>query len=115
MQTMGEIHYSLQLQQFAFVADFYVLPVSGCEIILGATWLKTLGDILWNFDKMLMKFTVEGVDYQLQGELDPQTSMVSCKAMTRLLWKEKEAMMVQVLPGFQTLHVLIQYLLKFKL
>lgn len=94
MQTLGELHYSLQLQQFDFAVDFYVLPVSGCEIVLGACWLKTLGDIAWNFDKMLMRFNVEGVDYQLQGELDPKTSMVSCKAMTRLLRKEKDAMMV---------------------
>lgn len=98
MQTMGEVYHLLQLQKFEFNADFYVLPISGCEVVLGASWLRTLGDILWNFDKLLMKFTVEGAAYQLQGELDPQTSMVSCKAMKRLLRKEKEAMMVQVVP-----------------
>lgn len=44
-----------------------------------------------------MKFQVNGSTYQLQGKLQSQTSMVSCKAMTRLLRKEKEAMMIQIL------------------
>lgn len=98
MRTQGEVTVRLQLQQYDFSAEFYILSISGCEIILGASWLKSLGDILWNFDSMLMKFTAMGREYQLQGELEPHTTVVICKAMTKLLRKEREAVMVQVTP-----------------
>lgn len=47
---------------------------------------------------MTMKFEVNGKEYQLQGELDSQTTIVSCKAMSTLLRKEKVVVMVQVSP-----------------
>lgn len=85
MQTHGEAHLELQLQDFKFAADYYVLPLTGCEIVLGTNWLKTLGDIVWNFEFMQMKFGVNGVLYQLQGDhllsylqLDTMTTKLSC-------------------------------------
>lgn len=79
-----------------FSTNFYVLQVSGCEVVLGAIWLKTLGDILWNFETMRMRFAFQGMVYSLQGLTEPQTSIVSCKTMHKLLKKEKEAVLVQV-------------------
>lgn len=98
MKTQGEVNVPLQLQQYDFSADFYILPISGCEVILGASWLKSLGDILWNFDSMTMKFNVSDKEYHLQGELQQHTTVVSCKTMTKLLRKEREAVMIQVAP-----------------
>lgn len=42
MKTRGDVIALLRLQQFEFLEDFYILPVSGCEIVLGASWLKSL-------------------------------------------------------------------------
>ncbi|XP_024196009.1 uncharacterized protein LOC112199191 [Rosa chinensis] len=98
MKTSGEAKIELQLQQFSFSDDFYILPVTGYEIVLGASWLRPLGDILWNFDTMRMKFCVHGFEYQLQGDTTATATVIGCKAMTRLLKKEKEAMLVQVQP-----------------
>ncbi|KAM5587861.1 hypothetical protein ABKV19_006351 [Rosa sericea] len=100
MKTQGEVQVNLQLQDFQFLADYYVLPVTGCEIVLGASWLRSLGDILWNFETMRMKFTVQGSEFQLQGETEAKAMVISCKAMTRLLRKEREAMLVQMQPTF---------------
>lgn len=58
MQTKGEVKVEMQVQQFKFMDDFYILPVTGCEVVLGASWLRSLGDILWNFETMIMKFSV---------------------------------------------------------
>lgn len=71
-----------------------MLPVTRCEVVLGASWLRSLGDLLWNFETMKMRFWVEGQEYQLQGETRTSAAVISCKAMTRLLKKEREAMMV---------------------
>lgn len=39
-----------------FEADFLVLPLEGCQIILGIQWLILLGPILWNFNELKMEF-----------------------------------------------------------
>ncbi|KAM5551624.1 hypothetical protein ABKV19_026461 [Rosa sericea] len=103
MKTKGEVKVELRLQQFLFSDDFYVLPVTGCEVVLGAGWLRSLGDILWNFETMRMQFQVKDIAYQLQGETSTTATVISCKAMTKLLKKEREAMMIQVQPAHQGL------------
>ena len=37
-------------------ADFFVMPLRGCNIVLGFQWLVTLGLILWDFIDLTMKF-----------------------------------------------------------
>lgn len=32
-----------------YVSDVMILPLGGCEILLGFQWLATLGCIKWNF------------------------------------------------------------------
>lgn len=94
MQTKGEVTASLEMQGFVCTNDFYILPVTGCEVVLGATWLKTLGDILWNFETMKIKFMVSQQEFCLQGEQSVEVKAIGCKSMTRLLRKEREAMLI---------------------
>lgn len=57
VKTKGFLpQFKLSIQGYQFEGEFYILPVPGCEVVLGGAWLKTLGDILWNFDRMTMKF-----------------------------------------------------------
>lgn len=44
-----------------------VLPVKGCDLVLGIQWLLSLGAITWNFQLLTMKFKHKGHDYLLQG------------------------------------------------
>ena len=39
----------VKLQGYTFVVDLYILPLAGCDIVLGIQWLRTLGPILWDF------------------------------------------------------------------
>lgn len=98
MYTKGEVNLEIKLQQLTLKANFYVLPVSRCEVVMGASWLKTLGDIVWNFETMIMRFQLQGATYYLKGISTPQASLVSCKSMARLLKKEREAVLVKVQP-----------------
>ena len=43
-----EVTFNLQNSQF--LVDFYLIKLEGCDAILGAQWLSTLGPIVWNFD-----------------------------------------------------------------
>lgn len=36
----------------SFVVDFYLLLVSGAEVILGIQWLKTLGYVLMDYSNL---------------------------------------------------------------
>lgn len=44
----------VNIQGFQFHLNFFLLPVSGCDIVLGAEWLRSLGAILWDFSKLTM-------------------------------------------------------------
>ncbi|GJX76508.1 reverse transcriptase [Tanacetum coccineum] len=49
-----------KLQGVVFETDVMLLPLGGCEIVLGVQWLSTLGTIQWNFKDLVMKFLYEG-------------------------------------------------------
>ncbi|KAH7536734.1 hypothetical protein FEM48_Zijuj03G0018100 [Ziziphus jujuba var. spinosa] len=48
-------------------ADFYVLPVAACHAVLGVQWLVTLGPMEMDYRALTIKFTKDGMVYQLQG------------------------------------------------
>ena len=39
--------------------DVLILPLLGCDIVLGVEWLQTLGPILWDFNVLEMEFHIE--------------------------------------------------------
>ena len=36
----------LKIQEYNCATDFFLLPVMGCDVVLGAEWLESLGPIL---------------------------------------------------------------------
>jgi len=40
----------------AFAADFYALPLAGYDTVLGTHWMASLGPILWDFSALTMSF-----------------------------------------------------------
>jgi hypothetical protein len=47
----------VELQGWNFYVDIYILPLEGYGMVLGAQWLRGLGPILWDFEKLRMQFT----------------------------------------------------------
>ncbi|XP_026439743.1 uncharacterized protein LOC113338565 [Papaver somniferum] len=58
-----------------FVENLRLLPLGGCDIVLGADWFKTLGDVLFNFSKPSISFKYKGKKITLQG-VGKQTSLL---------------------------------------
>ena len=58
---------TLNLQNSQFLVDFYLIELEGCDAILEAQWLRTLGPIVWNFDTVEIGFTVGKNEVQLTG------------------------------------------------
>ena len=59
-----------------FRVDFYILPLDGCNIVLGIQWLRLLWPILWDFDHLTMEFQYGEVQCLLKGlQQGPQLSL----------------------------------------
>ena len=56
-----------ELQGLTLQTDFYVLPLQGCDVVLGVQWLKTLGQIVWDFRSLTMQFVFNESKVRLQG------------------------------------------------
>ncbi|KAJ8752504.1 hypothetical protein K2173_004792 [Erythroxylum novogranatense] len=52
----------ITIQGFTTWVDLYLLPLEGCDIVLGTCWLETMGPIIWDFSHLTMKFNFQGKD-----------------------------------------------------
>jgi hypothetical protein len=67
-----------------FVMEFFLLPMEGCEAVLGAQWLQMLGPIMWDFAKLHMKFTWKEREVELWGLTIPRNRFGDSKG----IWQE---------------------------
>ncbi|XP_026442759.1 uncharacterized protein LOC113342415 [Papaver somniferum] len=76
------------MQGYQFSEDFMLLPLGGCDMVLGADWLKRLGDVMFNFPKLSVSFIHHGQHITLQGITNsPSLLMISGSAVKRFLAK----------------------------
>ncbi|GKC88258.1 putative mitochondrial protein [Tanacetum coccineum] len=71
-----------KLQGVVFETDVMLLPLGGCEIVLGVQWLSTLGTIQWNFKDLVMKFLYEGQKVVLRGTHKSELAWLSGRHMS---------------------------------
>jgi len=62
-----------------------LLPLGGCDVVLGIQWLATLGTVKWNFMSLKMEFTHNGRHYVLGGLKAGKVQMVSPKKLAKAL------------------------------
>ena len=66
----------LRLKAFTVITDFYIIPLDGYDIVLGTQWLKTLGEIWWDFSKLIMRFTINNKEITLKGLSTPRNRVI---------------------------------------
>lgn len=76
---------TLTLQDVSITTDFFLIALEGCDIVLGAQWLRTLGPILWDFSQLSMKFSLNGSDYILKGETIDKPSILNPSKLRKAL------------------------------
>ncbi|KAK0583771.1 hypothetical protein LWI29_002762 [Acer saccharum] len=57
----------IRIQTFQTMVDLFALPLGGCDIVLGVSWLKSLGPILWDLNALTLQFQWESRTIQLTG------------------------------------------------
>ncbi|XP_061968341.1 uncharacterized protein LOC133691764 [Populus nigra] len=58
---------TLIIQGIAITANYYVLPVTACQVVLGVQWLETLGPIEMDFKKLTMSYKTHGEKHTFYG------------------------------------------------
>ena len=89
--------FSWTMQGHTFQASVLALPLDNYDLVLGIQWLVELGDIIWNFRRLQMKFQVGGKECFLQGDKVPSQDVtaISNEKLSRTLSKKGQIAMVQ--------------------
>nr|KYP59360.1 Transposon Ty3-I Gag-Pol polyprotein [Cajanus cajan] len=90
--------FSWFLQHNKFQADMMLIPLGCCDMVLGIEWLVTLGDIVWNFDKLKMEFVVDGKRHVLRGSSQNGIKIIKNQLMEKTLMNGVHLSMIQVYP-----------------
>ncbi|XP_026417103.1 uncharacterized protein LOC113312574 [Papaver somniferum] len=78
------------MQGHQFSASLRALPLGGCDIVLGADWLRKLGDVTFNFSLLSIYFVHQGTPITLQGTSSkPSLSLLSASSLKKFLKKPK--------------------------
>jgi hypothetical protein len=73
------------IQGNKFVADFFLLPLGGAEVVLGVPWLVCLGPILTDYTKLQMQFTYLGRPIELQADAPFKPKDISAPQVKRCI------------------------------
>ncbi|KAM2104973.1 hypothetical protein ACFX1R_015519 [Malus domestica] len=76
---------SIRIQNYVDVLDFFALPLGGCDIVLGVQWLRTLGPVLWDFERMVMQFVVGNTTFSISSPHSQEPQSISSLQMDKLL------------------------------
>ncbi|KAA8547400.1 hypothetical protein F0562_003736 [Nyssa sinensis] len=84
------------MQGTTFTANMRLLPLGGCDMVLGVQWLSTLGPVLWDFQNLKMEFTAFGKKHVLRGGATVEIQQVEVKAMEKLMQKKPQGIIAQL-------------------
>jgi len=74
----------------------FSIGMGGCDIVLGAYWLRNLGPILMDFKDLTMKFDQEGHQYKFQGITVGSPEVISSHCIEKMLKKGHSGVIVQL-------------------
>jgi hypothetical protein len=86
----------LQIGDYHLKSHMFSIDMGGCDIVLGADWLRTLGPILMDFKELTMQFDQEGHQYKFQGITVGSPEVISSHRMEKLLKKGHSGVISQL-------------------
>eukprot|EP00268_Persea_americana_P055677 TRINITY_DN6496_c0_g1_i5.p1 TRINITY_DN6496_c0_g1~~TRINITY_DN6496_c0_g1_i5.p1 ORF type:complete len:182 (-),score=20.15 TRINITY_DN6496_c0_g1_i5:3829-4374(-) len=90
------VNINLTIQGLLITTDFYLLSLGGCDAVLGAYWLCTLGPILWDFSNLWMKFTLNGTSYCFKEEKVQELSFMTGHDIKRIVKGHTRGLLLQL-------------------
>jgi hypothetical protein len=86
----------LHIGDYHLKYHMFAIDMGGCDIVLGADWLRTLGPILMDFEELTMQFNQEGHQYNIQGITTGSPEIISSHRMEKLLKKGHSGVISQL-------------------
>jgi hypothetical protein len=86
----------LQIDDYHLKSHMFAIDMGGCDIVLGADWLRTLGPILMDFKELTIQFNQEGHQYKFQGIIFGSPEVISSHRMEKLLKKGHSGVIAQL-------------------
>ena len=79
------------------------IPMDGDDVVICVQWLQSLGTMDFNFQKLFIKSSWEGKEYELNGITGKPSKVISSNGMTNLLKKGNQGIFAQLCSlDFQT-------------
>ncbi|XP_016463030.1 uncharacterized protein LOC107786107 [Nicotiana tabacum] len=75
---------SLTIQGSTLALDFHVLPLHGSDLVLGVSWLDTLGPVITNYRARLFEFNYKGQRYSWRGDPPIELQPVQLHSLCRM-------------------------------
>ncbi|KAM0019501.1 putative nucleotidyltransferase, Ribonuclease H [Helianthus debilis subsp. tardiflorus] len=75
---------AVTIQSHTVLVDFYVLPLQGWDVVLGVSWLSTLGRVLTDYAAGSFEFQLNGVRVVWQGDTGPLVQPIQFNGLRRL-------------------------------
>jgi len=89
-------------QGLEIVTDFHVLPIGGCQMVLGIDWLQTLDEMIVNFKERKVKIIKDSHSWELQGVSSNAMELVSAKAMEKTLYQSAKGWVLYICQQTET-------------
>ncbi|XP_038678483.1 uncharacterized protein LOC119979936 [Tripterygium wilfordii] len=80
-----------------FPVSGYIVPLGGCDLVLGIEWLQELGNICWNFQELTMAFIWQGKQCDLRGLHSQKEAVSSMQLMEKWRPRGKHGIWLQML------------------
>ncbi|XP_017438444.2 uncharacterized protein LOC108344526 [Vigna angularis] len=90
----------LKIQEHTLHVNFYILPLRGADIVLGAPWLKSIGPVLMDYNHLTISFTHQGQPITLRGIHHSHTDPLSSPQLKRCIQTHSasELFTIQIIP-----------------
>lgn len=80
-----------------FVSDVLIIPLGGCDMVLGVQWLSELETVKWDFKKLMMEFQFQGSHFVLKG-LPPKSTKLNNHMTSKSLECATQLYFLQLIP-----------------
>ncbi|XP_045799541.1 uncharacterized protein LOC123893785 [Trifolium pratense] len=90
------------IQGVEFKQHFFIMELSGSEMVLGMDWLASLGNIEANFSNLCLKCELDGKKYTIQGDPTMCNSQATWKTMIKALPDEGMGFYIHTISGDAT-------------
>ncbi|XP_076934963.1 uncharacterized protein LOC143601442 [Bidens hawaiensis] len=75
----------LVIQGQTIIVDFYVLPLQGWDMVLGVSWLATLGPVVTDYSTSVFEFSYQGNRIKWQGDPTPVAQAIHFNGFRQLV------------------------------